>query len=82
MCYLFKADIRTLMRLVAQLVRANDLKSSGRRFDPGPSHIHMLYSQSMKIGIAGPGRSGTSLLTLLFSKFGFHTAVEDGVFHE
>ena len=36
----------------------------------------------MKIGIAGPGRSGTSLLTLLFSKFGFHTAVEDGVFNE
>lgn len=36
----------------------------------------------MKIGIAGPGRSGTSLLTLLFSEFGFRTAVEEGTFYE
>jgi hypothetical protein len=42
----------------------------------------MVYPASKRIGIAGPGRSGTSLLTLLFSEFGFKTPVETGFFHE
>jgi hypothetical protein len=42
----------------------------------------MVYPASMRIGIAGPGRSGTSLLTLLFSEFGFKTAVETGTYYE
>jgi hypothetical protein len=34
----------------------------------------------MRIGIAGPGRSGTTLLVRLFSEFGFRTAAENETF--
>ena len=36
----------------------------------------------MKVGIAGPGRAGTTLLVRLFSEFGFITPYENGIFHE
>jgi hypothetical protein len=36
----------------------------------------------MRIGIAGPGRSGTTLLVRLFSEFGFRTPAENGAFDE
>lgn len=34
-----KADIRDLFGSVAQLIRTNNIKSVGRRFDPRPNHI-------------------------------------------
>ncbi|ASY27172.1 hypothetical protein PHILAsVB114_00475 [Candidatus Planktophila limnetica] len=36
----------------------------------------------MKIGIAGPGRSGTTLLVRIFSEFGFKAPTENGGFSE
>jgi polyhydroxyalkanoate synthesis regulator phasin len=36
----------------------------------------------VRIGIAGPGRSGTTLLVQLFSEFGFRTSAENGAFYE
>jgi hypothetical protein len=42
----------------------------------------LLYSFRVRIGIAGPGRSGTSLLTKLFLEFGFTTPALEGTFFE
>ena len=42
----------------------------------------MSYTESVRIGIAGPGRSGTTLLVQLFSEFGFRTSAENGAFYE